>query len=65
MSERIWIALAAVLLIVAAVFVWRDYFSGAFVAAALGACAWFLSYRSRLRDRGEDEQETSISIDEH
>lgn len=49
MTERIWIFLAGVLLIAAAALLWRDNFSAAFVTAALGGCAWFLSYRSALR----------------
>ena len=51
--------LAALLLIVAAVFLWRGNLSAAFVIATLGAVAWFLSYRSKLRvnvaiDREDD-----------
>lgn len=41
--------LAVLLLIVAAVFLWRNNLSAAFVSAALGACAWFLSYRKHLQ----------------
>ena len=37
------------LLIVAAVFLWRGNLSAAFVIATLGAVAGFLSYRSQLR----------------
>jgi hypothetical protein len=40
---------AALLLIAAAVFLWRNNLSAAFVSAALGACAWFLSYRTQLK----------------
>ena len=51
--------LAILLLIVAAVFLWRGNLSAAFVIATLGAVAWFLSYRSKLRvnvaiDREDD-----------
>lgn len=63
MAERVWIFLAGILLIVAAVFLWRNNFSAAFVSAALGGCAWFLSYRSQLRakhpaidDNANDEE---------
>ncbi len=41
--------LAILLLIVAAVFLWRGNLSAAFVIATLGAVTWFLSYRSQLR----------------
>lgn len=64
MIERIWITLSGILLVVAAGFVWRNNYSAAFVIAALGACAWFLSYRAQLKaklpdeDRnGDDEEE--------
>jgi hypothetical protein len=51
MVERIWIILAAVLVIIAAAFLWRNNMSAAFVTATLGAVAWFLSYRSQIRAR--------------
>ena len=49
--ERLWIIVSAVLLIVAAVFMWRNNVSFAFVTAALGAVAWFLSFRAQIRAR--------------
>ena len=49
MSERIWIMLAAAMVIVAAAFLWRNNTSAAFVTATLGAVAWFLSYRAQLQ----------------
>lgn len=55
--ERAWIVIAAALLIAAAVLLWRNNLSAAFVTAALGACAWFLSYRSQLRTLTKDEDE--------
>jgi hypothetical protein len=51
MIERMWIILAAVLVIVAAAFLWRNNVSAAFVTATLGAVAWFLSYRAQIRAR--------------
>ena len=60
--------LSALLLLVAAVFLWRNNLSAAFVTAALGACAWFLSYRAQLRNKTKDdelpEEEFSESADE-
>ena len=61
--ERIWLTAASLLMIAAAAFLWRNNLSAAFVSAALGAVAWFLSYRSKLRahvaateqDFGEEE----------
>lgn len=70
MSERIWIMLAAVLVIVAAALLWRNNVSAAFVTATLGAVAWFLSYRVQMRTKiaatesDPREQETNETSDE-
>ena len=68
--ERIWLIGSSLLLIAAAVFLWRNNLSAAFVSAALGAVAWFLSYRSKLRaqvaasEQDSGEQEASEESDE-
>ena len=49
MIERIWIIVAAIMVTVATVFLWRNNTSAAFVTATLGAVAWFLSYRAQIR----------------
>ncbi|HVS82916.1 MAG TPA: hypothetical protein VHE60_14400 [Pyrinomonadaceae bacterium] len=70
MTERIWIIVAGLFVVAAAVFLWRNNLSAAFVSAALGAVAWFLSYRSQLRariaaaERDSGEQQTSEESDE-
>ena len=56
MIERVWIIGSGILLVWAAVFLWRNNLSTAFVTAALGACAWFLSYRARLRKKIKDDE---------
>ena len=56
MIERLWMIASGILLLLAAVFVWRNNLSAAFVTAALGACAWFLSYRSELKKKIEDDE---------
>jgi len=56
MIERLWIIASGILLVVAAVFFWRNNLSAAFVTAALGACAWFLSYRTQLRRKIKDDE---------
>ena len=56
MIERVWIIGSGILLVWAAVFLWRNSLSTAFVTAALGACAWFLSYRARLRKKIKDDE---------
>ena len=68
--ERIWLIAATLLMIAAAGFLWRNNLSAAFVSAALGAVAWFLSYRSKLRaqvaasERDSGEKEASEEPDE-
>ena len=66
-SERIWIMVAAVMVVVAATFLWRNNMSAAFVTATLGAVAWFLSYRAQIRARlaatEADLEETEPSED--
>ena len=56
MIERLWTIAAGFLVVMAALFLWRNNLSAAFVTAAAGACAWFLSYRVQLR-RKSDYQE--------
>ena len=56
MTRRFWIILAGLLLIIAAAFLWRNNLSAAFVTAALGACAWFLSYRLQLRRKSAEQE---------
>jgi len=66
MIERVWIILSGLLLVLAAFFVWRNNFSAAFVSAALGACAWFLSYRGEMKKKiVDDDSEIEDSEDEH
>jgi hypothetical protein len=55
MIERFWIILSGMLLVLAGFFVWRNNFPAAFVSAALGACAWFLSYRGEMKKKIEDD----------
>lgn len=59
--KTFWIALSALCGATAVFFVVRDDFEKMFIAAVLGAVAWFLSYRVRLsetlRDRDEMDRE--------
>ena len=48
---------AGSLVITAGVCLWRNNLSAAFVIAALGACAWFLSYRADIRGKFPDDDE--------
>lgn len=69
--ERVWIIVSILCLIVAAILLLRENQSAAFVAAALGAVAWFLSYRVKLRGTiietektTDDENDASEDQDE-
>ena len=47
--ERAWMLVSIVGLTSAAILFLREYPNAAFVAATLGAVAWFLGYRTKLR----------------
>ncbi len=66
MSDGVWIVISVLGLGAAAVLLLTGQVNAAFVAATLGAVAWFLNYRSRIRpmlpqddgaedDSGEDD----------
>jgi hypothetical protein len=57
MVERVWTIAAGILLLTAAVLLWRNNLSGTFVSATLGVVAWFLSYRAQLRAKAATETE--------
>lgn len=61
-----WLVMAALCGIAAVVFVIRDDYEKAFVAATGGAVCWFLSYRQQLKEKmpTEDEQEEDEETDE-
>jgi len=62
--ERAFIALAGLLVITAAVFLWRENISAAFVIGALGAVAWIISYRFHLRASFPVTDDENESIDD-
>ena len=55
---------SALFLISAAIFLWRNNLSMAFVIAALGACAWFLSYRAQMSSKIVDDESSEEPEDE-
>ena len=59
--KTLWMILAALGGVTAAVFVFRGDFEKAFVATAAGAVFWFLNYRTQLREalasREEENEE--------
>ena len=62
--ERAWMIASALFLISAAIFLWRNNLSTAFVIAALGACAWFLSYRAQMSSKIVDDESSEEPEDE-
>jgi membrane-bound ClpP family serine protease len=58
----IWTIASILLLIAAAIFLLRENYDAAFVLAALGALAWILNYRSKIR--GTLNEETGTTEDE-
>jgi hypothetical protein len=68
MLDRAFTILAALLVIVAAVCLWFDRVSAAFVTGTLGAVSWFIGYRFRLRAgipvTDDDEKELIEDVDD-
>ena len=65
--KTLWMILAVVGGVIAAVFVFRGDYEKAFVAAAGGAICWFLNYRVQLKERlasRSDENEQNEESDE-
>jgi hypothetical protein len=53
--KNFWIALSATCFAGAALLLWQKHLDAAFVIATIGALAWFLNYRSRLKELLSDE----------
>jgi len=65
--KTLWMILAAACGVLALVFVFREDYENAFVAAAGGAVCWFLNYRQHLReklDSQDDQNEEDEESDE-
>ncbi len=55
--KQVWLAVAGLFLLAAIFFLWRGLMDATFVAAALGAVAWFLNVRAQLRRNLPEEEE--------
>ena len=51
MTERVFTIVAGLFLLAAAVLLWVDNLTAAFVTATLGVVAWFVSFRAQTRAR--------------
>ena len=64
--KTLWLIVAGVCIVLAAVFLLRGDFNGAFVVAVIGLVAWFLNYRMQIRAalaRQDAEEEENQSTD--
>jgi hypothetical protein len=64
-----WMITAAACGVAAVIFVFRDDYETAFVAAAFGAVCWFLNYRQQLKgtmpgDEDEEQDQEKEESDE-
>jgi hypothetical protein len=59
LTDRAWNIAAVICLFIAAFFLLRENYNAAFVAATLGAVAWFMNYRNQLRGTIIEPAETS------
>jgi hypothetical protein len=50
-TERVFTIIAGLFLLAAAVLLWWDNLTAAFVTAILGVVAWFLGFRAQARAR--------------
>jgi hypothetical protein len=57
--RSLWVIASILCLIAAAFFLLRENYDGAFALAALGAVAWFLDYRAKIRRSIEETAETT------
>lgn len=56
---RIWALASLLCLIAAAILLIRENYDAAFVVAALGALAWILDYRAKIRGTIPEDAETT------
>ena len=66
MTERSFTIMAGLFLVAAAVLLWRNNLTAAFVTATLGIVAWFLSLRAQTRAKiaAESPVETDEDVQE-
>ena len=61
---RVWFIVSILCLCAAGVVVLRGEYNVAFVAATLGAVAWFLNYRSRIKPTIPQDESAEDEADE-
>jgi len=53
--KAVWMVIAVICLVAAAIALWRQQLNTAFVLATVGVLAWFLRYRSELKKSLSDD----------
>jgi len=61
--KTLWIIASSLCCLSAVLFIVGQAYDKAFIAAALGAVMWFLSYRVTLREKFKDTDETDENDD--
>ena len=64
MKDGVWSIVSILALGAAAVLLLKGEFNAAFVAATLGAVAWFLNYRSRIQPTIAQDEGAEGGVDE-
>jgi len=57
----IWMVIAGICLVAAAIALWRQQLDAAFVIATIGVLAWFLRYRSDLKESLTEDRPPPIT----
>jgi hypothetical protein len=68
--KRFWMIAAGACIAGSAVALWRQHVDAAFVTATIGVMAWFLSYRTRIKElagnaASPNEKQEAKQSDEH
>jgi hypothetical protein len=66
--KRLWIFIASIFAVAALILFLRNDYDKAFIAAALGAVSWMLSYRDKMREivkTGEQHDNDDDSFGPH
>jgi hypothetical protein len=57
--KHFWVGVSLACASAAALSLWRQHYDAAFVIGTMGALAWFLNYRARMKaivDQGNDDE---------
>jgi len=63
--KHFWMAIVLIGMAGAAMSLWKQQYNIAFVMATVGALAWFLNYRARLKETINDRSESENNELDH